>query len=1220
MLKAPNSSKQLNQYSFLSDNTYDYLRDLESFLSKLVFQITLTENEKSNELIQKALQSFEQQLTNTKTNQEIEKIKSKLFDNDPVLHFFELHDEIIGITLSKQQRKELQAAFYSLYFRFLILREPIESIESQIKKRNEFLNRLTDEYSTFLDANELADDPYELTYLYRFETVLFLLKNEKKINRHELKLPLMIASMIDGSPDGKRYIIGGRSAKDSERRQKLITYILDLKNKHSKISVNEMKKGATLLATLKSDHQNPTDSSNVDVLDKPSLLSAESTGISSGDHTILKQHKAEESMMVVEHIEPFNQADVKDNRNDEIKQKSIMNPSSFTPDIFLLEDDYTYLENTDLFVIKTKFLLKDQGQDVRDILGKQIKEFITELNEGKAGIDNIQRKWSEPTLDLIRTNTSQKKQLSFNERNEIYAAFVSAFLRFNFLASQRNFKENDTLTQHTNQERERFFNKVQKEYTAIWDSCDLSSYELTYLYRFERAISSLKNILSANRNKGLFLTIGTLLEGSPAATKYTTGGNSSVETKRRVSLIECLCQTKKRIKRRNLNYKSAAIEFIEEQSEPSLLEKRKATEESKDQPPSVRVAISNDSFSLDSSNVDVLDKPSLLSAESTGISSGDHTILKQHKAEESMMVVEHIEPFNQADVKDNRNDEIKQKSIMNPSSFTPDIFLLEDDYTYLENTDLFVIKTKFLLKDQGQDVRDILGKQIKEFITELNEGKAGIDNIQRKWSEPTLDLIRTNTSQKKQLSFNERNEIYAAFVSAFLRFNFLASQRNFKENDTLTQHTNQERERFFNKVQKEYTAIWDSCDLSSYELTYLYRFERAISSLKNILSANRNKGLFLTIGTLLEGSPAATKYTTGGNSSVETKRRVSLIECLCQTKKRIKRRNLNYKSAAIEFIEEQSEPSLLEKRKATEESKDQPPSVRVAISNDSFSLDSAPNLPSVIDLCKVVDEPTLQLTNPRVSNQKNSYSNHCSYTTSILSDEKQNERYIQIWTNGLLKDYWAVCEFYQAKNDGSANNHAIEELHQKISQHEDIDLLTNDDICSSPTHYQKFCEQYIKKCKEERSKLREKHSGYTFFYQTGQLTKKIQQIEDIICKLNPVLHEPTIDNPAEFSQNSFKEDDEFNTILKEDDEFNTILKEDDEFNTILNELIADENGITPYSYATPLLNNSVFNKKPAHQASSSPQHKSQRKNPYDDGLIDLINEVIADDGESNAYS
>ena len=85
-----------------------------------------------------------------------------------------------------------------------------------------------------------------------------------------------------------------------------------------------------------------------------------------------------------------------------------------------------------------------------------------------------------------------------------------------------------------------------------------------------------------------------------------------------------------------------------------------------------------------------------------------------------------------------------------------------------------------------------------------------------------------------------------------------------------------------------------------------------------------------------------------------------------------------------------------------------------------------------------------------------------------------------------------------------------------------------------------------------------------------------------------------IDNPA-LSQNNF---------------------EDNEPNAFLDEMIADE--ITAHSYSTPLLNNSMFNKnKRPHQTSSSTQNKFQRKNPDDDGLIDLIDELLADDDESN---
>jgi hypothetical protein len=98
----------------------------------------------------------------------------------------------------------------------------------------------------------------------------------------------------------------------------------------------------------------------------------------------------------------------------------------------------------------------------------------------------------------------------------------------------------------TTKDRDEFRTRIFGKYSEFLETEHGNDSELTSLFRFERAILNTKNYVSANGNKGLFLAVGNLLDGSDECTRYTTGGHSSKKSKRRMLLIESICDIKPR--------------------------------------------------------------------------------------------------------------------------------------------------------------------------------------------------------------------------------------------------------------------------------------------------------------------------------------------------------------------------------------------------------------------------------------------------------------------------------------------------------------------------------------------------------------------------------------------------------------------------------------------------------------------------------------------------
>ncbi len=136
-----------------------------------------------------------------------------------------LVDKDLPADLTQEQKKEIESIFFATYIRDCILEDAVKQngkILDYGASLNDFKTRLMSDYPTILiEPSDLS----EFTFLYRFErAVLYLYNITGKIER---KLSLKVGNLLEMCSDTKRYIIGGRSAKDTMRRLELIELLIE---------------------------------------------------------------------------------------------------------------------------------------------------------------------------------------------------------------------------------------------------------------------------------------------------------------------------------------------------------------------------------------------------------------------------------------------------------------------------------------------------------------------------------------------------------------------------------------------------------------------------------------------------------------------------------------------------------------------------------------------------------------------------------------------------------------------------------------------------------------------------------------------------------------------------------------------------------------------------------------------------------------------------------
>lgn len=91
-------------------------------------------------------------------------------------------------------------------------------------------------------------------------------------------------------------------------------------------------------------------------------------------------------------------------------------------------------------------------------------------------------------------------ELDFNQRKEIEGCFVSTVIRFLILEEHASKHPNGTYD--PSPARNAFKERILEEYADFLAGEHGSSEELTWLFRFERAIMWTKKYTTGNRNKG----------------------------------------------------------------------------------------------------------------------------------------------------------------------------------------------------------------------------------------------------------------------------------------------------------------------------------------------------------------------------------------------------------------------------------------------------------------------------------------------------------------------------------------------------------------------------------------------------------------------------------------------------------------------------------------------------------------------------------------------
>eukprot|EP01040_Poterioochromonas_malhamensis_P009653 gene9653-10482_t len=215
---------------------------------------------------------------------------------------------------------------------------------------------------------------------------------------------------------------------------------------------------------------------------------------------------------------------------------------------FSISDDFTYFMDNKKWIRRLSYRIGLEEEMKAKVINA-LEMLIADLESKPDKIDLLMEKILNKGAEHIYLIDMKLSELDFNQRREIEACFVASIIRYLILKTPAEKRD-------TSQAREEFRKRlveegVENSYADFMQNEVGSDIELTCLYRFERAVLIAKTYISGNRNKGLFLSVGSLLEGSDDFTKYITGGHASKETKRRVAMIERLCgiQPRKRIRK-----------------------------------------------------------------------------------------------------------------------------------------------------------------------------------------------------------------------------------------------------------------------------------------------------------------------------------------------------------------------------------------------------------------------------------------------------------------------------------------------------------------------------------------------------------------------------------------------------------------------------------------------------------------------------------------------
>eukprot|EP01040_Poterioochromonas_malhamensis_P011705 gene11705-12774_t len=198
---------------------------------------------------------------------------------------------------------------------------------------------------------------------------------------------------------------------------------------------------------------------------------------------------------------------------------------------FIPEDDFSYLSDDSKWIRRLSYRVtpEEMKEKVVSVLKILLNDLDQQPNKLDLIIEQIFSRGAEDTY-LIEVKLSE---LDFNQRKEIEACFVASVIRHLILKTPAEVSD-------TSQAREEFRKRLVED-----------GVENSYADFMQNEVGSDSELTCLKQKQGLFLSVGSLLEGSDDFTKYITGGHASKETKRRVMIIERLCgiQPRKRMRK-----------------------------------------------------------------------------------------------------------------------------------------------------------------------------------------------------------------------------------------------------------------------------------------------------------------------------------------------------------------------------------------------------------------------------------------------------------------------------------------------------------------------------------------------------------------------------------------------------------------------------------------------------------------------------------------------
>jgi hypothetical protein len=207
-------------------NDYDYLVNevdwKDRMRTRLVLLFRSVEEgafaKPTDSVIEIVLTGLQEMLNEIRDSPNKKRVRPNLVGRGALLTY--LVDKDLPTELSTEHKKEIESCFFATFIREMLLEEYSINphlINSYIEERANFRDRLMTDYAEVpIDTS----DNTELIYLYRFERAV--LKLFEITHKMERKLSLKVGNLLEGTSDTKRYIIGGRSAKDTVRRLDLI--------------------------------------------------------------------------------------------------------------------------------------------------------------------------------------------------------------------------------------------------------------------------------------------------------------------------------------------------------------------------------------------------------------------------------------------------------------------------------------------------------------------------------------------------------------------------------------------------------------------------------------------------------------------------------------------------------------------------------------------------------------------------------------------------------------------------------------------------------------------------------------------------------------------------------------------------------------------------------------------------------------------------------------